>query len=252
MAKVERPKFLPHIEFQLERIQNQADATAWIQLKPLLAPSKHAHGILMAQRNPYLPSLPLPKQPQQILIIIRGYARTLYISEGNMYEAGPLIEAQLRALMHRIVTRVMRTVYALQTDGLSFEYHGVTDRKMRTAIRSEVQEMINSRLRPRVERSPPPPPLEIRGNATESPLLKMAKMAAEHAAQTKTQVLNARQAFVNPRLTEKGWSILDWANDSDVAYHTAADYLSGLKRPYPSTRLKLAKSLGISIQQLPR
>jgi hypothetical protein len=84
--------------------------------------------------------------------------------------------------------------------------------------------------------------------STASPLLKMAAIAAL----TPPPSLNARQAFVNPLLLEKGWSILDWATNSDVAYHTAADYLAGLKNPYPSTRLKLARSLGIVIQQLPK
>jgi hypothetical protein len=217
MPKIERPKFAPNLEFHLERIQNKADADAWGQLEPLLVPSNPSQRIQVAQRNPYLPSRPLPKQPQQILLTIRGYARTLYISEGNMYQAGPQLEAQLRALTRRIVTRVMRTINALQTEGLSFEYHGVTDRKMRAAIVSDVNDMIDSRLSPppRVVTRAPPPPSVVGGHAyasykrsgvdvsSKSPLLIEAMKSSIDAT------VNARKAFVGPLLLDKGWSILD-------------------------------------------
>lgn len=61
-----------------------------------------------------------------------------------------------------------------------------------------------------------------------------------------------REAFVKTILEAKGWSILDWANESGVAPATAHDFLANKTKPYRSTRLKLAKSLGVSIQQLPR
>lgn len=61
----------------------------------------------------------------------------------------------------------------------------------------------------------------------------------------------SRKQFVEAILTEKGWSILDWSNEAGVAYHTAADYLSGVKNPYRSTRVKLARALGVSPNQLP-
>jgi lambda repressor-like predicted transcriptional regulator len=64
--------------------------------------------------------------------------------------------------------------------------------------------------------------------------------------------LNPRQAFVFPLLAKEGWSILDWANAARVSSATAHDFLRNRTNPYRSTRLKLAKSLGVSIQQLPR
>ena len=36
-----------------------------------------------------------------------------------------------------------------------------------------------------------------------------------------------RQDFVLPMLDKKGWSILDWANQSHVDFHTANDFLKG-------------------------
>lgn len=61
-----------------------------------------------------------------------------------------------------------------------------------------------------------------------------------------------RAAFLDPILAAKGWSILDWANEARVAYHTARDYHDGTKTPYASTRLKLATALGVPIEKLPR
>jgi hypothetical protein len=60
-----------------------------------------------------------------------------------------------------------------------------------------------------------------------------------------------RQAFVERILTEKGWSILDWADNSGVDFHTANDYLKGTTKPYRSTRKKLADSLGVAVADLP-
>ena len=63
---------------------------------------------------------------------------------------------------------------------------------------------------------------------------------------------NQREAFILPLLDNKGWSILDWANEANVSYHTAADYLSGAKKSYRSSRAKLAKALGLTANQLPK
>jgi len=63
---------------------------------------------------------------------------------------------------------------------------------------------------------------------------------------------NPRRAFILPLLEKRGWSILDWANEAQVAHTTAQDYLENRRNPYPSTRLKLAKVLGVPIQSFPR
>ncbi len=60
-----------------------------------------------------------------------------------------------------------------------------------------------------------------------------------------------RKSFVSPILASKGWSILDWASNSDVDFNTANNYLKGKTKPYESTRAKLAKSLGVEVQKLP-
>jgi lambda repressor-like predicted transcriptional regulator len=63
---------------------------------------------------------------------------------------------------------------------------------------------------------------------------------------------NSRRAFVLPLLEKRGWSILDWANEAGISHGTTQDYLAGKTKPYSSTRLKLAKALGVPVQQLPR
>jgi lambda repressor-like predicted transcriptional regulator len=60
-----------------------------------------------------------------------------------------------------------------------------------------------------------------------------------------------RKSQVLSLLRDKGWSINDWAVQSDVDFHTADSYLKGRRNPYPSTRNKLAKSLGIRVEDLP-
>lgn len=67
-----------------------------------------------------------------------------------------------------------------------------------------------------------------------------------------TEAQNPREAFVIPLLERRGWSILDWANEANVSPATAQDYLAGKTKPYRNTRVKLAKGLGVSVQQLPR
>jgi len=63
---------------------------------------------------------------------------------------------------------------------------------------------------------------------------------------------NSRKDFVIPILEQKGWSILDWAGESGLDFHTANDYLKGTTKPYRSTRVKLAKALGVDVEVLPR
>jgi hypothetical protein len=60
-----------------------------------------------------------------------------------------------------------------------------------------------------------------------------------------------RESILRPRLNEKGWSIHDWASESNVDFHTADRYLKGKSNPYPLTRKKLAESLGMKAVDLP-
>jgi hypothetical protein len=63
---------------------------------------------------------------------------------------------------------------------------------------------------------------------------------------------NERESFVKPILDKKGWSILDWANEAGVDFHTASGYLKDTRKPYRSTRKKLAAPLGVDVEDLPK
>jgi hypothetical protein len=61
-----------------------------------------------------------------------------------------------------------------------------------------------------------------------------------------------RKAVVDPILDAKGWSILRWANEANVDYNTASDFLNGLTAPHRPTRVRMAKALSISVLELPK
>lgn len=75
--------------------------------------------------------------------------------------------------------------------------------------------------------------------------------AMKRLVKLQTDPSKARGQLVDPLLAEKGWSKLDWAQDSKVDYKTVTGYLSGKRKPYVSTRKKLAKSLNLSVGELP-
>ncbi len=83
-------------------------------------------------------------------------------------------------------------------------------------------------------------------------LLQPREDASGKAGSVIVPHITAREAFVLPLLEKKGWSVLDWANESQLDYHTANDYLKDRTRPYASTRKKLAEGLGVEVALLPR
>jgi lambda repressor-like predicted transcriptional regulator len=79
------------------------------------------------------------------------------------------------------------------------------------------------------------------------PIIKPTEAkAAQIEPRPKAESLS-RRAFITPLLDAKGWSILDWANEANVSHATAQDYLDNKTKPYPSTRKKLAKALGLNM-----
>jgi lambda repressor-like predicted transcriptional regulator len=79
---------------------------------------------------------------------------------------------------------------------------------------------------------------------------KEPKLGTKTDTKPEAPTAKARQSLVDPMLANKGWSLLDWANEAEVAYNTVAGYLAG-KKTYPSTKVKLAKALGLEANQLP-
>ena|SRR5579862_7008330 len=85
-------------------------------------------------------------------------------------------------------------------------------------------------------------------------LAKAAKAAVDAPPQEQQDFkpVNERQAFVMPIVEKKGWSIFDLAKHSEVDFHTVQSYLSGKRKSYSSTRMKLAKALSVDIHDLPK
>jgi lambda repressor-like predicted transcriptional regulator len=61
-----------------------------------------------------------------------------------------------------------------------------------------------------------------------------------------------RESVVNPILEEKGWSLLEFAQEANLDSQTVNDCLKGKTTPYRSTRKKLADALGLRVEDLPR
>jgi lambda repressor-like predicted transcriptional regulator len=129
-----------------------------------------------------------------------------------------------------------------------------------TSARKELSDTLSAHISQRGDVGTQPQ-VSNAASASDSPLMVMAKTAARRAQQQvfapvppapKLNTKDQRREVVDSILTEKGWSILDWANEAEVAHATAMDYLQGKTRPYRSTLLKLAKALGIPVAKLPR
>lgn len=216
------------------------------------------------------PAPPPWKQPAKLQLVLIAYAKNLYMIESSLYRDGPRIRIWLETLREKVIRHVMKDVEQIDQEDRSGQTgltpHGVSKNRMRSAMREALNQMIESRLASPKPSSPPPP---APGEPHTSPLLRMALASrgghpqsvgsdfpvSPSKADTKelaSAVSERRRIVIRPLLDERGWSILDWANAANVAYHTAADYLEGKTAPYPSTRKKLANSLGLSVQQFPK
>jgi transcriptional regulator with XRE-family HTH domain len=61
-----------------------------------------------------------------------------------------------------------------------------------------------------------------------------------------------RKAFLDNQIKIKGYSLRVWATQAGVALSTVRHYRSGKTNPHPSTLWKLARALGISIEEMPK
>ena len=66
----------------------------------------------------------------------------------------------------------------------------------------------------------------------------------------KEATVNPRTAFLQTKMLEREWSLLDFANEAALDYKTVQNYVKG-GRAYNSTVHKIAKSLGIRVDEIP-
>lgn len=210
----------------------------------------------MRVKKYYPPDTPVPSPaPHHLLGAIRWYATTFFGSEADQYDQfrqDRRYPAWLSHLAERTIAHVWSSVERLETwdsEALLLTYHCLTKEKIEQELKKTLSEigkqyeqgMAPSQVNSKSAKTPP----------EQQPSASVMNSDSEDKPEPES-IASKRKAAIEPILEEKGWSVLDWATESEVAYHTAADFLAGRTRAYRSTRVKLAKSIGLSIQQFPR
>ena len=250
MDSSERPKLPPSIDKAIESSQITIDKYFWKRLLKFQVSAATAKVVHLGYPD-LAPMPPEPMRPNALRSAIANYARNLFVAEAARYPSDERLRFHLEKLGERIVERVMGTLAALENAGefrsASLDYHGLSGDQLRSTA-GEAIRTVSDGLLARMPSKSPSSSSDGLERGAGLPQTVPPQQADSSAESLSTQ----RKAVVKPILESKGWSELDWANESNVAYHTAADYLAGKTRSYPSTRLKLAKSLGLTVQQLPR
>lgn len=153
------------------------------------------------------------------------------------------IEARNGSIRGELELMARRTHFKNLTPALHHLVHAINHLKgdFRNQYEIEIRELELARSRPR--------------NLAAQVIGELSEFSApSKLTQTPAGVESGdlRKSFVMPILQTKGWSVHDWAINSGVDFHTANDYLNGKTKPYSSTRKKLAESLGIEVQDLPK
>lgn len=145
-----------------------------------------------------------------------------------------------RIRLHEKALRLKQAIFEGETGLLLQQYHTSRDPSVRAHIEQELAQ----------RGTPLRKPIELK----DSPLLSAShepQQKASSALMTANPSPQSRTQFVDQILTKKGWSTHDWAVQSNVDFHTADNYRKGFTKPFPSTRKKLADSLGIAVDELP-
>jgi len=185
-----------------------------------------------------VPPVPVPRSPNAMRVLLGQYATALFESEAIHYPGAPDFLHWLKKLGERVTSRVLNSVAQVEHAGsfrfVSLTYHNLPLPEMEKAIVSALKQAEKAFA------------VDVRRGPIEATKQSVCPEG------TQKNLAETRKAFIEPMLTEKGWSILQWAMEAEVAYNTVADYVSGKKNPYPSTRVKLAKALGVSANRLPQ
>jgi len=194
--------------------------------------------------------VPTPRSPNALKLLLGQYAAALFENEATYYPDGPDLPHWLKKLGERVASTVLDKVTQVEHAGrfryVSLSYHNVRLPEMQRAIGAALELEVSRRFAAAVKEQVKQGLAKIHQDAVDS--------IEQHPAQPgkkQKDIAETRKAFIEPMLTERGWSILDWANEAEVAYHTAADYLSGATNPFRSSRAKLAKALSVSPNTLP-
>lgn len=181
------------------------------------------------------PQIPPPTSPNALKLLLGQYAAALFESEATYYPNDPELPHWLKKLAERVTSSVLNRVAQVEHAG-TFRYVSLTYHNVQLP---EMQKAINVALEPEVRKRFV---VAIKEQVKES-LVVGKPPKPQNGGQ-------ARKGFVEPILLKRGWSVFMWATEAEVAYNTAAGYMAG-KKTYASTRVKLAKALGLDANQLP-
>ncbi len=267
MTTTDRPNLSLDVLFQIETAQNQIHLKYRTQLEQMQMPTDEAE----AERLKYYPAVkyqpPMLKSPHSLRLMLSQYATFLLECEVAFYPNDPQLKHWLEKLGKRIQGAVIGTIIKLQQVGIAKKvtlmYHGVDYDMMRETIAETLATAIDLHLRERIMAGASGDISAViqRAQSEIDAEQKLYNETARHLMgeprreETATQVAapsgeTTREGFIKPLLLKRGWSLNDWALEADVAYNTVAGYLAG-KKTYPSTRVKLAKVLGLEANQLP-
>ena len=252
MDERERPNLTLGQLAEITDGEDDCDRGAWEVLRPFLKPKGWSDKTRFTGPRP-------PKLTARFYLVLSNYSTELLYMEASKYPRYPpsrYFPDWLRNLARRVEDHVIAVVKDIEASDpeKSFSYHEVAEAEMRRNIRQRLHVEMESRYN-----------VKYLTSATEllvqvlEPLARTAQVVAARPTEIARATVErlpatqaSRRAVIEPLLDAKGWSILDWAIEADVAHATAMDFLDEKTRPYRSTRLKLAKALGISVDQLPR
>ncbi len=179
---------------------------------------------------------PKLRRPEHLSVIIHRYAQALFYVEASKYpKPHPDIPVWFHKLAQRIRERVILRLEEVEKSEkfMTLGFHGLR--------RPQVEHILDEALQESIAQWPFP---AVSGIDSAEP--------SSMTPGTDTDAVGAkRRSFVEPLLTEKGWSPLQWSVEAEVAYHTAVDYLNGITKPNRKSRVRLARSLGVSPNELP-
>ena len=247
MSQSRRPPLSLAIESKIEDLKRQTHAEFWPRLQKMqeLTESARAEYRLIAPGK--FPEPPPPPSPNTLRSLLLEYAVRLILTESEFFPSSPDSEFWLRNLSERITGEVLRHVRDVEAAGkVKFKtlcYHGLTLRDMAERLQSDIKEPLN-RLASEYQQK--------LYNETARHLVGESRREETLISQVPIQSKESmRKGFIEPLLLAKGWSMLRWALEAEVAYNTVADYLAGKKNPHSRTRVKLAKVLDLTANQLP-
>jgi lambda repressor-like predicted transcriptional regulator len=234
MSPSNRPRLSHQIELDIETAKNQMHIHYWPRLQQMQELTEDARNQYQRLRRNIAP--PSPRSPQALRSLLRQYASHVFESEATYYPDEKDLEYWLQRLSGKVIAEIVQRVVQVENVGrahyVTLDYHGLTRDDMISAIREGAMEAARSRLESMKQQQKEP------------------KLGTKTVTEPEALTAKARQSLVDPMLANKGWSLLDWANEAEVAYNTVAGYLAG-KKTYPSTKVKLAKALGLEANQLP-